>query len=94
MKMLYQIYIDDVYYNEDNGMVTGVCDALGLVSSGKDKKEAENNLRNSVIAYCRALDKRGVLTERLKQKKVEYRINQIDEPEHNKQRKLIPVLVG
>ena len=55
---------------KDGGLWSAYCDELGLASCGTTEDEAIANLKHAVIAYCRALQKRGILEITLKDKGV------------------------
>ena len=50
---------------QDSDLWSAYCDELGLASCGATEDEAIANLKHAVIAYCRALEKRGILEKRL-----------------------------
>ena len=83
---------------QDGDLWSAYCDELGLASCGTTRDEAIANLRHAVIAFCRALDKRGILESRLAEKGIRFEpIPEIIEdtrPNKSKFGELSPVLVG
>ena len=56
----------------DGDLWTAYCDELGLASCGTNEDEARANLKHAFIAYCRALQKRGILESRLAEKGIRF----------------------
>ena len=82
---------------QDGDLWSAYCDELGLASCGTTRDEAIANLRHAVIAFCRALDKRGILESRLAEKGIHYETieQRSPEPTSNKLNlgELNPILV-
>lgn len=82
---------------QDGDFCSAYCDNLGLASCGTTKEEAVANLKHAFIAYCRALQKRGILEARLKEKGIRFEpippINQKTAPKKLELGELSPVLV-
>ena len=57
----------------DGELFTVYADQLGLVATGETVEEARENMRDTVLAYCRMRDKRGVLDEALAEAGVQWR---------------------
>jgi len=70
------------------------CDVLGLASCGDSEQEAKSNLDKAISLYCDALDRKGLLISRLKEKGIGYRVVDIPQSEHDSHVQLRPVLVG
>jgi len=61
-----------IHTEQDGDLWSAYCDELGLASCGATEDKAIANLKHAVIAYCRVLDKRGILEETLKKKDVHF----------------------
>ena len=79
---------------QENGLWSAYCDELGLASCGATKAEAKANLKNAVIAYCRALDKRGILEKTLKEKGIPFEDVSLKAPKEVGVGELSPVLLA
>lgn len=63
----------------DGGHFTAFADQLGLAAMGDSVDEALENLRHTIIAYCKMRDDRNVLLEALKKAGVQYEtVGEID----------------
>ena len=61
-----------IHTEQEGDLWAAYCDELGLASCGATEDEAIANLKHAVIAYCRALHKRGILEETLKGKGIPF----------------------
>lgn len=82
----------------DGDFWSAYCDELGLASCGTTEEDAMANLKHAFIAYCRALQKRGILEARLKEKGILFEpippINQKAAQKKSELGELSPVLVA
>ena len=75
---------------QDGDLWSAYCDELGLGSCGRSEKEAESNLKDAISVLCYALERRGLLEKRLKEKGIHY---EIVTPKIEEGEELKPVLV-
>ena len=87
-----------IVIRQDGDLWSAYCEELELASCGATGHDAEANLKHAIIAYCRALQKRGILEKRLEEKGIQFEhiSPRFKELERDKQSEgeLCPVLVG
>ena len=87
-----------IHAEQDGDMWSAYCYELGLASCGITEDEAVANLKHAVLAYCRALSKRGILEKRLMEKGIRFEQITPNVQETPKEKlqlgKLSPVLVA
>lgn len=74
------LVIQEPRFEKDENFWIAHCDKMEISSCGKTKQEALTNLENSIRSYCFSLNEIGLLLSRLREKGIEYKIEE-SEPE-------------